>query len=266
MLSLFYRQSVETGVDAHILDIPRLSFQNIPGWVDTIDSLAAMKYLIYDKKKYTMVQLLEALKSEWEGFDEMRQEFKDAPKYGNNNDYVDDIFVRATDDIHEIHKHVLDDRGQPTFPNPLPVTSMYMLAPHTGAMPNGRKRGEPLCDGGLNPHAEFDISGPWDRLASAMKVDQSKFKAWIYNQKFDYPTVQGESGLDKLVDFTLAGMEGGMDQIQCNFMSKDLLRDAQKDPEKYPYLSVRVSGYSAFFAQLPEYVQNAVIERVDHEL
>ena len=214
-----------------------------------------------------MEQLIEALKPDWEGYEEMRQDFKDAPKFGNNDDYADSLFAKATKDISEIGRYILDWRDEPAgYSNALVVTLMYHLAEYTGALPNGRKRGEALCDGGINPHAEFDKGGPWDRLASALKGDQSQFKAWIYNQKFDYSSVEGEAGLKKMVDFTLAGLEGGMDQLQYNLVSKDILKDAQKHPEKYPFLGVRISGYSSYFTLLPEFVQNAIIDRVDHEL
>ena len=99
-----------------------------------------------------------------------------------------------------------------------------------------------------------------------MKVDQTKFKAYIFNQKFDYPSVEGEAGLNKLVDFALAGLNGGMSQLQFNFVSRETLLDAKQHPEKYPYLSVRVSGYTAFFVGLPEFMQDAVMSRVDHKL
>ena len=266
-ISMLYKRCVEEGRDIQTLDVPQLTFWDCPGLVDTIDSLAAVKYWVYDKKKYTMKQLLEALKAEWEGYEEMRQDFKDAPKFGNNEDYVDNIFTRATIDISEIGKKILDFRNDPAGAmNALVVTWMYHLAPYTGAMPNGRKRGEALCDGGINPHAEFDNAGPWARMASALKVDQSRFRAWIYNQKIDYSSVKGDAGLDKLVSFLEGGLEGGMDQIQCNFVSKEILKDAKKHPEKHPLLSVRISGYSAFFVPLPEHVQDAVIDRRDQEL
>jgi benzylsuccinate synthase len=228
--------------------------------------MAAVKYMIYDKKKYTMAELLKALRAEWEGYEDMRAEFKQAPKWGNNDDMVDALYNKMVQDLHVITTDARDLNNDPIRPSGLVITWMYHLAGYTGAMPNGRKRGEPLADGSLNPHAEFDKSGPWGRLLSAMKLDQKKFRAWIYNQKFDYASVAGEAGLDKLVEYTMAGMEGSMDQVQYNLQSKEALHDAQKNPEKYPFLAVRISGYSAYFTQLPEYIQDAVIDRVDHEL
>ena len=265
-LTILYKRCITEGRDVMTLDVPWLSFFNVPGLVDLIDSLAAVKLLIFEKKKYTMAQLIEALKAEWKGFEDMQRDFKEAPKFGNNNEFADSIMQKVVNDIHDVSKHCLDLQNQAIYPHALVVTWMYHLAPLTGALPNGRKRGEALCDGGINPHAEFDKGGPWDRLSSAMSVDQTKLKAWIYNQKFDYNSVQGDAGLDKLVDFSEAGMEGGMTQLQYNMVSRDILADAKKNPEKYPFLSVRISGYSAYFTSLPEYVQDAVIQRVDNEL
>jgi len=266
-LSMLHERCVNEGKDVMLLDVPWLSFNNAPGWVDSVDSLAAIKYHIFDKKKYTMGQLVEALKADWKGYEDMQQEFKDAPKFGNNHEYADELFVKATEDALEHGKKLLDLRNEPAgLLQGLVTTMMYHFAAYSAANANGRKRGEALCDGGINPHALFDRSGPWDRLASAMKVDQTNFKAWIYNQKFDFNVVDTEAGLDKLVDFTLSGLEGGMDQLQYNLVSKEQLLDAKVNPEKYPYLAVRISGYSAYFTALPEFVQDAVIDRVVHEL
>ncbi len=267
-LSMLYQRCVEEGCDLMSLDAPWLSFLNVPGWVDTMDSLTAVKYWVYDEKKYTLKQLKDAIIAEWEGYEDMRQDFLDAPKFGNNDDFADKIFAKAVKDVSVIGKtEVFDLRNEPAgFVSAVPVTWMYHLAGYNSAMPNGRKRGEALCDGGINPHAEHDKKGVWDRIGSSLKVDQSQFKSWVYNQKWDYNTVKGDAGLEKLLDFSIAGMEGGMDQLQYNLVSKDVLLDAKKVPEKYPLLAVRISGFSANFTALPEFVQDAVIERVQHEL
>jgi pyruvate-formate lyase len=266
-LSALYKGCLETGNDIMLLDMPGLTFQSIVGWVDSIDSVTAVKYCVFDQKKYTMSQLVDAIKADWVGFDQMREDFKNAPKFGNDNDFADSVMIRATKDVYDIGRKIKDDRGQfGVYPNALPISMMFMAAPFIGALPNGRKRGEALCDGGINPHADFDLAGPWARMNSAMKIDQAKFKAYIYNQKFDYPSVAGEAGLDKMTDFALAGLNGGMSQLQFNMVSRDMLLDAKVQPKKYPYLSVRVSGYTAFFVGLPEFMQDAVITRVDHKL
>ena len=269
LASLLYRGCQETGEDLVEFNrnMPLCSFQSIVGWVDTIDSLAAVKYCVYDKKMYTMDELLTALKAEWEGYDTMRADFKDAPKFGNDIDFVDDIMVRATEDIYVIHRDkVLDTRGKPTFVNALPLTLIWMVAPMVSALPNGRKRGEVLADSGIAPHADFDKSGPFARIRSALKVDQTKFKAYIYNMKWDYNTVAGEAGLDKLTDYTWSALTAGQSQLQYNFLSTEILRAAQKEPEKHTNLAVRISGWSAYFVPLPGPMQDAVIERAEHQI
>jgi pyruvate-formate lyase len=265
-VSALYKGCMETGDDIMELDLPRFSFQTIVGWIDSIDSLAAVKYCVYEEKKYTIAQLQEALKADWVGYDKMRDDFKKAPKFGNDNELVDAIMCRATDDVYQIGRQLKDSNGDPVFLNAVPVSMMYMAAPCIGALPNGRKRGEALCDGALNPHAEFDMSGPWARMNSSLKVDQTKFQGHIINTRFDYSSVEGEAGLNKLIDLSLAALNGGMSQLQYNFISQDMLHDARKHPEKYPYLSVRVSGYTAFFVGLPEFMQDAIMQRVDHRL
>ncbi len=266
-LSMMYRRCVEEGTDVMLLDVPWLSFNNAAGWVDMIDSLAGIKFWVYEKKKYTMDQLITALKAEWEGYDDMRQDFKDAPKFGNNDDFADNLFDRAVKDCTALGKKMLDLRNEPAgLLQGIVITVMYHYAPYSAANANGRKRGEQLADGGINPHSEFDKGGPWDRMASALKIDQGKFKAWVYNQKWDYNAVKGDAGLQKLIDYTMSGMEGGMDQMQYNLVSNEMLLDAQKKPDNYPLLAVRISGFSAYFTSLPEFVQDAVIDRVSHEL
>jgi len=267
-VSLLYESCMESGKDAlNDPTIARYSFQSMVGWVDVIDCLIGVKYWIYDKKKYTMEQLLKALKADWEGYEDMRQDFRNAPKFGNDDDYADDVMVKATNDTYWIHRTKTKDRkGYPIFPNQLPISRVWQSAPYMGAGPNGRKRGDQMCDGGINPHPEFDKSGAWARLRSALKVDQAKQRAYIYNQRLDYGTLEGDVGLDKFTDFCLTALQEGQNQVQVNFVSNEMLKDAQKQPEKYPYLTVRVSGYNAFFTGLPKFVQEAVMSRVEQKL
>ena len=267
-LSLLYKCCMDSGFDA-LSDpaISRLSFQSVCGWVDTIDSLVALKYWVYDKKKYTMAQVIKALDADWEGFEKVRDDFRKAPKFGNDDDYADEMMMKATEDVYAMCREKLHDSdGRPVYPNPLPITRMYAAAQSVGALPNGRKRGDPLCDGGINPHAEFDQGGAWSRLRSALKVDQGKARAYIYNQKLDYDSVAGDAGLKKFADYCWTAMEQGQTQMQFNFASTRILRDAQENPKKHPYLAVRVSGYNAYFTLLPRFVQDAVIDRVEQTL
>ena len=265
-LSALYKGCLETGLDVMNYPMPRYSFHSIVGMVDTIDSLAAIKQLVYMDKKYSMDQLCKAIKASWVGYEDMREDFIAAPKFGNDIEMPDSIMQRVNHDISEIGRTNFDIDGNPVYPSLLPITMIWQAANHVGALPNGRVRGQALCDGGLNPQAEYDHAGSWGRLNSALKIDQSKLKAYIYNHRFDYGSVAGESGLDKMVDFAKAGLRGGMQLMQFNMISSEMMADARVHPEKYPYLSVRVSGYTAFFVGLPEFMQDTIMARVDHQL
>jgi pyruvate-formate lyase len=175
--------------------------------------------------------------------------------------------VRLYADLADISKaNARDVRGQPIIPSALIVTTMFAAATLVGALPNGRKLGEAMCDGCLNPHANFDTADSWSRLRSALKIDQVKGRAWIYNQKLDYGAISGENGLNKLTEFVEAAMLSGQEQMQFNILGREQLEAAKRDPEKHKNLSVRISGYSAYFTTLPEFVQDAVIARVEHKL
>lgn len=261
------RKCIEQGLDSYDVDVPIFAFWDTLGIVDVADSLAAIKKLIYEEKKYTWKQLKAALSADWVGFEKMRDEFKAAPKFGSDDDYADAVAVRLYADLADISKaNARDVRGQPIIPSALIVTTMFAAATLVGALPNGRKYGEAMCDGCLNPHANFDTADSWSRLRSALKIDQVKGRAWIYNQKLDYGAIAGENGLNKLTEFVEAAMLSGQEQMQFNILGREQLEAAKRDPEKHKNLSVRISGYSAYFTTLPEFVQDAVIARVEHKL
>jgi len=250
------------------MDTPEKSmpWANDPSIVDSIDCLIAVKKLVYEEKKYTMDELLTALKANWDGYEVMRQEFLNAPKFGNNDEYADAVAVQTYTMVAEEMDKVKDYNGTSPMPSGLVITRMWLLADVTGAMPNGRRFGEPLADGGINPFSGFDKSGPVAAIVSASKIDARKQKANIFNQKLTPASLEGEAGLKKFQDYTTAAMNMGLDMLQFNVVDVETLRDAQKHPEKYPHLCVRISGYNANFVELDPYVQSAVIKRTEHSL
>ncbi|GAI90264.1 unnamed protein product, partial [marine sediment metagenome] len=152
------------------------------------------------------------------------------------------------------------------MPSGLVVSRMFQLAPHVGALTNGRRLGDPLADGGVSPHAGYDKNGPMAAVLSASKIDARKQKANIFNQKFTPASVAGESGLRKFQNYIEAAMDLGLDMVQFNIADAATLRAAQEQPEKYANLVVRISGYNARFVELNKFVQDSVIERTEHEL
>jgi len=264
--SCIYHRSLDACRD--IMDVPEkgMPWVNDVGIVDTVDSLVALKKLVFDEKKYTIQEVVEVLRANWEGYDDMRQEFIDAPKYGNDDDYADTIATWTYSMVAEEMSKVKDVNNASPMPSGLVVSRMFQGAPHTGALPNGRKLNDPLADGGISPHPGYDRSGPMAGILSAAKIDARKQKANIYNQKLTPASVEGENGLKKFQNYIEASMDLGLDMIQFNITDAKILRAAQEKPEQYANLVVRVSGYNARFVELNKFVQDSIIERTQHEL
>jgi len=237
---------------------------NDPGIVDSVDSLISLKKLVFDDKKYTMDEVLKALKANWEGYEGMRQDFINAPKFGNNDDYADKVAKQTYNMVAEEMGKVKDINNASPMPSGLIITWMFSTADKLGALTNGRKLGDWLTDGGISPHGGYDKNGPMAAILSASKIDSRRQKANIFNQKITPSCIEGEAGLRKFQDYITAAMGLGLDLIQFNVVDAKVLKDAQKNPEKYPDLVVRVSGYNAHFVEMDTFVQDAVIERTEH--
>ncbi len=266
LASCLFKRSLESCRD--IMDTPdkTMPWANDPSIVDTVDSLIALKKLVFDGKKYSMDMVLKALKANWEGYEVMRQDFLNAPKFGNNDDYADEVARKTYAMVAEEMNNVKDFNGASPMPSGLVITRMWLLADKIGAMPNGRRFGEPLADGGINPFSGFDKNGPMAAILSASKIDASKQKANIFNQKLSPSSIEGKAGLQKFHDYVNAAMNLGLDMIQFNIVDAATLTDAQTHPEKHQNLVVRVSGYNANFVEMDRFVQDAVIKRTEHNL
>lgn len=230
------------------------------GAINVCDALAAIKYLIYDKKKYSMKQLMDALDHNWEGYEDMRRDFQNAPKYGNNDDYVDDIVV-------DYYKHYAEDIE--SIPTPyghsiaagISITIHQMEAKRTYASADGRKDWEILSDGSTSPEHGCDTHGPLAVFSSAMKIDQSMYNATLLNMKFTPVALKTDDDLMKLAFATKTYLLNGGKQVQFNVVDRDVLIDAQKNPQNHRDLIVRVAGYSAYFTTLTKMIQDEVIQR-----
>lgn len=237
---------------------------NTVGTVDLANSLAAIKKLVFEEKRITMVQLLEALRTDFDGHEEIHRLLLDAPKYGNDDDYVDEI-VREWFDIYwqEFRqKRSTCHLGRPTMPIAFSVSRHFPLGAATGALPSGRKARLPLTDGSVSAMPGTDKKGPTALIRSAAKViDTTKFGASLLNMKFHPSALKTRAGLMKLIALVKTYVDWGGHHVQFNVVSADTLREAQLHPEKYRDLIVRVAGFSAFFVQLDPKVQDEIIKR-----
>jgi formate C-acetyltransferase len=230
------------------------------------NSLAAVKKVVFDDKAITMQELIKALDNDFGGQEPLRLQLLAAPKYGNDLEEVDWITRKAIDIFFDAVESYSNPRGGPFIPSLIPVASNIPLGWVTGATPEGRRAKTPLADG-ISPTHGTDKKGPTAVLRSVSKLDHVRAtNGTILNQKFSSLTLAGEEGLAKFASFLRGFVDLGIQHIQCNVVSADILRDAQKTPEKYPALVVRVAGYSAFFNEICKDVQDDIIERTEQSL
>ncbi len=236
------------------------------GAVNAGNGLYAIKKLIFDEKKYTMAQLMEALDADWEGCDEMRADFASQPKYGNNIPEVD-AFVA---DMYKLHADTCLSLpcvyGDSLKPNAISISAHQPGGAVTGATPDGRKGGEILADASLSPAHGTDTHGPIAVFQSAMKVDQDPYQGTLMNMKFHPSALKTESDLEKLGSMIQTYLTHGGKHVQFNVVNKEEMVDAKAHPEEHPELIVRVAGYSAYFTRLTPGIQDEVINRMDHDL
>ena len=236
------------------------------GAVNAGNGLYAIKKLIFDEKKYTMAQLMEALDADWEGYDEMRSDFASQPKYGNNIPEVD-AFVA---DMYKLHADTCLSLpcvyGDTLKPNAISISAHQPGGAVTGATPDGRKGGEILADASLSPAHGTDTHGPIAVFQSAMKVDQDPYQGTLMNMKFHPSALKTEADLEKLGSMIQTYLTHGGKHVQFNVVNKEEMVDAKAHPEDHPELIVRVAGYSAYFTRLTPGIQDEVINRMDHDL
>jgi benzylsuccinate synthase len=237
------------------------------GWHNPIttvvaaNSMVAMKKLIFDEKKYTMKQLMTALRANWEGFEEMQRDFKNAPKWGNDDSYADGIIKRFYEEIigGEMRK-ITNYSGGPVLPVGQAVGLYMTVGSRTGPTPDGRFGGEAADDGGISPYFGTDRKGPTAVLRSVGKVQLNQ-KANLLNQRLSQPMMRSKHGFDIWHAYMDAWHDLNIDHVQFNCVSTAEMKAAQREPEKHQDLIIRVSGYSARFVDVPTYGQNTIIAR-----
>lgn len=233
------------------------------------DSLAAIKQLVFDEKKYTGAQLLQALKDNWEGHDVLYALINSSKvhHYGNDDDYADDLFRFMFECYCRNLTGRKTIRGGEFTPGVYSVSANVGMGLNTNASLDGRKAGEAISDNMGPVHTAMgshDICGPTAIANSVSKVDHSlATNGTLLNMKFPQDAVSGITGRDNLISFIDAYLAGQPMHVQFNIMSSDTMRAAMKEPEKYRDMLVRVAGYSAYFVELGEALQLDLINRTE---
>ena len=228
------------------------------------DILASIKYNVYDKKFVPRRKLLDVLDRNFEGEEILRRRFLNkTPKFGNDDDYADEIMKR----IFEAYFEAIDNRpnakGGRYRINLLPTTVHVYFGKVTGATADGRKAGEPLSEG-VSPVQGADRKGPTAVIKSVGKMDHVRTGGTLLNQKFAPQLLADEEGIHNLGHIVRSYFKMDGHHIQFNVVTADTLRDAQKRPEKYRDLIVRVAGYSDYFLDCGVELQNEIINRTEH--
>lgn len=265
-LSLVISDCIDRGLDYHNGGA-RYNTSYIMGvGLGTItDVLTSIKYNVFDRGFVTMKALMEALDNNFDGSEELRQRcLNKTPKYGNDEDYADDI-MRS---VFELYYSLVDGRpntkGGSYHINLLPTTVHVYFGRVTGATADGRSAYQPLSEG-VSPVQGADRKGPTAVFKSASKMDHVRTGGTLLNQKFTPRLLEDEEGLDKTAHLIRSYFKLEGHHVQFNVVGTDTLRRAQKEPEKYRDLIVRVAGYSDYFINLGEDLQEEIIRRTEHQ-
>jgi formate C-acetyltransferase len=229
------------------------------------DALTAIKHHVYDESTMTMADLLDALGADFKGHERTRQMLLHrTPRYGNDDDIADEV-MRA---VFEAYFEAVDGRpntkGGSYHINLLPTTCHVYFGSVCGATPDGRRAGTPLSEG-ISPVQGADRHGPTAVLKSAAKMDHARTGGTLLNQKFTPQLLADDAGLEGLVHLVRTYFKLDGHHIQFNVVDADTLRAAQRNPDQHRDLIVRVAGYSDYFCDLGQTLQDEIIARTAHQ-
>jgi formate C-acetyltransferase/4-hydroxyphenylacetate decarboxylase large subunit len=236
------------------------------GLVNVANSLAAIRALCFDDRACTFDELRRAVAANWDGYDELRRRALDAPKWGNDDDRVDAIFLELFADYVAWVRGQNNYLGVPYDPSMLAISTPVPFGKACGAFPDGRLAGQPLADGVTSPFPGTDTHGPTAVIRSSRKVDHTQIRGGLLNLKFHPTALAGERGSRNLLALIRTYFAGPGFHIQFNVVDSRMLRDAQEHPEQYRDLVVRVAGFSAYWVEMSRALQDQVIWRTEHGL
>ncbi len=239
---------------------------SLTGAANVGDSLAAIKKVVFEDMKITMAQLIDALDANFEGYDQAFHSLSMAPKFGNDDDYVDSIVNEVLMHGCKVVTGYQGACGTKFNVAAAAVTANVALGFPVGALPDGRKAGQPLSEGGISPHQGRNVSGHTATLRSVAKLDHVRLtNGSVLNMRFSPKALEDEAGMRKFVSMLRVYLETGGFFVQFNIVDTDTLRKAQREPEKYKDLLVRVATYSAYFVELSPDLQEDVIRRMEFQ-
>jgi formate C-acetyltransferase len=229
------------------------------------DSFAALKRHVFETATLGMNDFLDALKADFAGRDALRTTLLSrSPKYGNDDDYADDVMRSCFDVFLRTVEGRSNTKGGTYHIDMLPTTCHVYFGSVTGAMPDGRKAWTPLSEG-ISPVQGADRMGPTAVMKSAAKMDHAKTGGTLLNQKFARAVLAGDEGIGKLAHMIRGYFALGGHHVQFNVIDAETLREAQQKPEEYRNLIVRVAGYSDYFVDIGRALQDEIISRTEQQ-
>ena len=236
------------------------------GVADVADSLAALDEVVFQRHKYTMAQVLQALRDNFTSAPELHVELLKAPKYGNDHSIPDDYAGLVVRIFHSALARHRNTRGGPYVPGFYSVTCHVAFGKRVGALPSGRKAGEPFA-ASLGTANGRDRKGPTALLNSVAHIDSTLApNGYALNLRFDSGIMAGDQGVNILISLCKGFFDSGGMEMQFNVLDPEMLEDARRNPGKYPELVVRVSGYCAYFDDLPGAAKQEIIARTRLEV
>jgi trans-4-hydroxy-L-proline dehydratase len=229
------------------------------------DMLTSIRYNVYDRKKVKWDELNLALENDFAGYEQLQYDFVyNTPKFGNDDDYADQQALFVFETYYDAINGRPDSRGGLHRINMLPTTCHVYFGGVTGATPDGRNAFKPLSEG-ISPSQGADRNGPTSVIKSASKIDHLRTGGTLLNQKFTPSFFDDENSFECLTALIRSYFSLDGHHIQFNVVNAETLRDAQRHPELYRDLIVRVAGYSDYFNDLGEDLQNEIINRTGHD-
>jgi pyruvate formate-lyase/glycerol dehydratase family glycyl radical enzyme len=228
------------------------------------DAMAAVRYHVYDHQTVSMDTLLEAMRADFDGGEDLRRTLAArTPTYGNDDDYADEIAEWEFNAYYDVLNGRPNTKGGRYRVNLLPTTVHVYFGQVTGALPNGRKAGTPLSEG-ISPTQGVDVHGPTAVMKSAARIDHVRTGGTLLNLKFSPQVLRGE-GLDRLGSLIRGYFRLDGHHVQFNVVDADTLRAAQQDPDSHRNLIVRVAGYSDYFVDVGRDLQDEIISRTEQQ-
>lgn len=234
------------------------------GLPDTADSLAAIKYFVFDTEKYTMAQLLDALKKDFKGYDELYKDFSTYSKFGNDTDEVDEIYTEITEHLYRYARTKETFRGGIFGMGCSTFERAARYGRSVGALPNGKRYDETTLADSIGAVPGCDTKGPTALLNSVLKANQYLATSGnVLQMKFPKNQFNTQRGITSFIALAKTYFKMGGQTLQVNVLSAEELKQAKINPDKYRNLIVRVGGYSTYFVELEEGLQDNIIKRTE---